>query len=114
MNAPVNPEAPRPVFVDEVDGVVEFIDSEKDVSVAAAGAEARDGRPLLTDIVDGVVEFIDAAGEEAAGGADGPRPVFVDEVDGLVEFVDEAIETPSSPHTAKAQPTPESPSLTKG
>ena len=46
MNAPVNPETPRPVFVDEVDGVVEFIDSEKDVSVAAAGAERATADPF--------------------------------------------------------------------
>lgn len=94
MNAPVNPKTPRPLFVDEVDVVMECLDSGMDRSTSSDGGDAGpDERPLLTDFVDDVTEIADSADEEgAAGPAGGPRPLFVDEVDSVVEFLDAALQ----------------------
>jgi hypothetical protein len=90
MNNPSKSESRRPIFVDEVDRLVEFHDSCIEDLAAWDARESAGGRkPDRTEVVDRLVEFVDTpVGRSAAEVAGEKRPLFVDTVDRVLEFTD--------------------------
>jgi hypothetical protein len=95
VSSAAQPERKGPLFVDDVDKVVEFRDTCAENLAAPREQELPSTqRPLLTDVVDRLVEFVDGvpgggAAPTVLEGGGQRQPILVDSVDKVVEFADQ-------------------------